>query len=154
MADNMTPEQRRRTMAAVKGKNTGLERRLSSALHQRGLRFRRNVKGLSGTPDFVFPSAGVVVFVDGDFWHGWRFPQWKGKLGEYWQAKIERNRARDRRNFQRLRRAGWKVLRIWEHEQKSPEGLERVVLRVAAAVAAGRAARGGPSVPGPLPPRR
>lgn len=143
MADNMTPEQRRRTMQAVKGKNTGLERRLSSALHRRGLRFRRNVKGLSGTPDFVFPSAGVVVFVDGDFWHGWRFPQWKGKLGEYWQAKIDRNRARDRRNFQRLRRSGWTVLRIWEHEQKTPEGLERVVLRVAAAVAAGRAARSG-----------
>jgi DNA mismatch endonuclease (patch repair protein) len=58
----------------------------------------------------------VVVFVDGDYWHGWRFPTWKDKLPPYWKQKIEKNRQRDRRNFRRLRREGWLVIRIWEHE--------------------------------------
>lgn len=64
----------------------------------------------------VFPSARVVVFIDGDFWHGWRYPAWKERLGPFWQQKIERNRLRDVRNFRKLRNAGWNVLRIWEHE--------------------------------------
>ena len=54
---------------------------------------------LPGKPDFVFIKARVVVFVDGDFWHGWRYPLWKQKLSDYWQKKIERNRHRDRYNF-------------------------------------------------------
>ncbi|WP_076347094.1 very short patch repair endonuclease [Paludisphaera borealis] len=128
MADNLTPEQRRKTMQAVKGKNTSLERTLSSAFHRRGWRYRRNYALLPGKPDFVFTKARVVVFVDGDFWHGWRYPQWKHKLSDYWRAKIERNRARDRRNFQRLRRQGWTVLRLWGHdvEKNLDASVERV----------------------------
>ena len=116
MADNLTPEQRRRTMQAVKGTNTSLERTLSSAFHRQGWRYRRNYKPLPGKPDFVFTRLRVVVFVDGDFWHGWRYPLWKHKLSDFWRAKIERNRARDRRNFAKLRRRGWTVLRLWGHE--------------------------------------
>lgn len=66
----------------------------------------------------VFPTARVVVFIDGDFWHGWRYPTWKKRLGLFWQQKIERNRLRDAKNFRKLRNAGWHVLRIWEHEVK------------------------------------
>lgn len=115
-------------MQAVKGKNTSLERTLSSAFHRRGWRYRRNYALLPGKPDFVFTKARVVVFVDGDFWHGWRYPRWKHKLSDFWRAKIERNRARDRRNFQRLRRQGWTVLRLWGHDvEKDLEGsIERV----------------------------
>jgi DNA mismatch endonuclease (patch repair protein) len=115
-------------MQAVKGKNTSLERTLSSAFHRLGWRYRRNYAPLPGKPDFVFTKARVVVFVDGDFWHGWRYPLWKHKLSDYWRAKIERNRARDRRNFQRLRRQGWTVLRLWGHDvEKDLEGsVERV----------------------------
>ncbi|APW61607.1 Very short patch repair protein [Paludisphaera borealis] len=115
-------------MQAVKGKNTSLERTLSSAFHRRGWRYRRNYALLPGKPDFVFTKARVVVFVDGDFWHGWRYPQWKHKLSDYWRAKIERNRARDRRNFQRLRRQGWTVLRLWGHdvEKNLDASVERV----------------------------
>jgi DNA mismatch endonuclease (patch repair protein) len=58
----------------------------------------------------------VVVFVDGDFWHGWRFPQWKDKLTIEWEEKIANNRARDQRNTRCLRQRGWQVLRIWEHQ--------------------------------------
>jgi DNA mismatch endonuclease (patch repair protein) len=64
----------------------------------------------------VFSPARVVVFIDGDFWHGWRFPTWCRRLSPFWKAKIERNRKRDLRNFGKLRRAGWKVVRIWEHQ--------------------------------------
>jgi DNA mismatch endonuclease (patch repair protein) len=56
------------------------------------------------------------VFVDGDFWHGWRFPVWRDKLSEVWEAKIAATRHRDARNFRRLRRSGWRVVRIWEHQ--------------------------------------
>jgi DNA mismatch endonuclease (patch repair protein) len=86
---------------------------------------------LPGKPDFVFPRARLIVFIDGDFWHGWRFPQWRDKLQPYWREKIERNRRRDRRNMQALRRCGWKVLRVWEHQlQRDPE---KVLQRIAAA---------------------
>jgi DNA mismatch endonuclease (patch repair protein) len=86
----------------------------------------------------VFYQARVVVFVDGDFWHGWRFPLWSSRLPEFWKAKIDRNRARDRRNFRRLRRAGWTVLRLWEHEIE--EDVERCIDRLSAALRRGRAA--------------
>ncbi|MHB1426766.1 MAG: hypothetical protein ACYC3I_26720 [Gemmataceae bacterium] len=76
MPDNLTPEQRRKTMQAVKGRDTSLEKVVSSALHKRGLRYRRCVTSLPGKPDFVFSKARIVVFVEGDFWHGWRFPDW------------------------------------------------------------------------------
>lgn len=103
-------------MQAVKGRNTSLEKKLASALFLQGLRFRRNLSSLPGKPDIVFSRAKVAVFVDGDFWHGWRYPLWKHKLTEYWRNKIERNRRRDRYNFQRLRRRGWTVVRIWGHD--------------------------------------
>ena len=115
-------------MRAVKSRDTSLERRVGAALHREGLRYRRCVAGLAGKPDFVFAAARVVVFVDGDFWHGWRFPAWKDSLQPYWQSKIQRNRRRDRLNFRRLRRAGWIVLRIWEHQvDRDLEGVARLV---------------------------
>lgn len=114
--DRLTPEQRSALMAKVRSWDTGPERTLRSALHRRGLRFRKHLKTLRGRPDIVFVSALVAVFVDGDFWHGYRYPVWKHKLTPYWQAKIERNRARDRRTFACLRRQGWIVIRVWEHE--------------------------------------
>jgi len=73
------------------------------------------VSNLPGKPDIVFPKARVVVFLDGDFWHGYRFPQWKHKYSEFWQKKIGDTRKRDQRNFAKLRHMGWKVIRIWEH---------------------------------------
>jgi len=94
------------------------------------------VAKLAGKPDFVFPTARVVVFVDGDFWHGWRFPTWKEKLQPYWQSKIEKNRRRDRQNFRRLRRAGWTVLRFWSHQitRDLTSVVERIELVVTANV--------------------
>jgi DNA mismatch endonuclease (patch repair protein) len=73
-------------------------------------------RSLPGTPDFVFARQRVVIFVDGDFWHGWRFPIWKDKLSLKWEQKIERTRQRDADAHRKLRSSGWRVLRIWEHQ--------------------------------------
>ena len=116
MPDVMTPAQRSALMARIRGVDTGPERVLRSELHRRGLRFFKHVKTLPGRPDIVFPRAMVAVFVDGDFWHGYRFPRWKAKLAPFWQKKIEGNRIRDQRNFRKLRAEGWIVIRIWEHD--------------------------------------
>lgn len=115
MADNLTPAQRSRTMSLIRSVDTRPERLLRSILHRAGFRFRKHVARLPGTPDVVFGRERVAVFVEGDFWHGWRFDSWKSKLTPYWRAKIERNRLRDRKTMRKLRRNGWRVVRIWEH---------------------------------------
>ena len=119
-------------MANVRSKDTGIEIAVRRAVHARGLRFRKHVRGLPGTPDLVFAGARIVVFVDGDFWHGWQFPAWRHKLTPFWAEKIDANRRRDRRNFARLRRQGWLVLRVWEHDVVS--NAEQVADRIEAAV--------------------
>ena len=91
---------------------------MQEALSALGLVFETHAAGLPGRPDIVFPQQQVAVFVDGDFWHGWRFPAWRHKLSEKWEDKIAATIRRDRRNFQRLRRQGWTVIRIWEHQVK------------------------------------
>ncbi len=116
MTDNLTKTQRSYCMSRVKGKDTLLEVKLRSELHRRGYRFRKHVSYLPGKPDIVFPSRKVVIFIDGDFWHGWRYPKWRDTLSEFWRTKIEKNRARDQRNLRRLRLLGWTVIRVWQHQ--------------------------------------
>jgi DNA mismatch endonuclease (patch repair protein) len=117
--DNLTTDQRRRCMSRVRNRNTDIESSVRSELFRKGWRFRKNVSSLPGSPDIVFARQRVAVFIDGDFWHGYRFPLWKPYLSSFWKEKIERNRRRDRRNFAKLRRLGWRVIRIWQHEIKS-----------------------------------
>jgi len=112
MADNLTPEQRSHTMSRIRSTNTQVELTIRRLLHRRGLRYRIHGTSLPGKPDIVFPKAKVSVFIDGDFWHGLRFAQWQHKLQPYWCDKIAGNRRRDQLNFQRLRRRGWKVIRL------------------------------------------
>lgn len=134
--DKITPEQRSYVMSRVRSVDTLPERLLRSFLHRRGWRFRKNVRGMPGCPDIVFARSHVAVFVDGDFWHGYRFKTWMVTLPEYWKGKIERNRQRDKRNTARLRREGWTVVRIWEHLvmrdiEKAAERVEQVLVRAA-----------------------
>lgn len=103
-------------MSRIRGMDTSIERAVRRCAYRRGLRYRTHVMDLPGRPDMLFTGAKVAVFIDGDFWHGWRFPAWSKRLTAFWSAKIERNRKRDQRNFQKLRRAGWRVVRIWAHE--------------------------------------
>lgn len=95
MPDILTPEQRSYCMSKVRSKDTSPERAVRSALHRLGYRFRKHVKDLPGKPDIVFTRRKVAVFVDGDFWHGFGFESWGGKLSPKWRSKIERNMARD-----------------------------------------------------------
>lgn len=132
MPDNLTPQQRSYCMSRVKGKDTGIEWSVRSALHQRGFRFHKHAPDLPGRPDIVFRSARVAVFIDGDFWHGYRFPEWKDDLAPFWQKKIEANRKRDDKNFRRLRSEGWKVIRIWQHQIH--QDLDACLERIARAV--------------------
>ena len=107
---------RARTMAAIRGRgNQTTELRLASALRFFGLSGWRRHLPLPGKPDFAWRKEKVAVFVDGCFWHGcpncYRAPRHNA---EFWKAKVEGNRRRDRRADRALRAMGWKVLRIWE----------------------------------------
>lgn len=122
------------TGRANRRRDTGPELRIGSALHARGMRYRRDFPVIAGDvrvrPDFVFTRRRVAVFVDGCYWHGCpdhgNIP--KANSG-YWTSKIARNRARDARVSDALRDSGWDVVRVWEHEPPS-----QAVVRVAAAV--------------------
>jgi DNA mismatch endonuclease (patch repair protein) len=119
MPDHMTPTQRSNAMKCVRLKDGPLERLIQRELRSIGLRFQRNCKTLHGSPDIVFPRQRVAIFIDGDFWHGWRLPVWEHKLSKFWRLKLYTNRRRDQRNFRRLRAANWRVIRLWEHEIRS-----------------------------------
>ena len=128
MTDNLTKEQRSYCMSRVKDKDTGIERLVRSELHKRGLRFRKHVASLPGKPDIVFKKARVAVFIDGDFWHGFRFPAWRNQLSAFWQKKIAETQKRDQSNFRKLRRMGWRAIRIWQHQVKGDP--ERCIERI------------------------
>jgi len=124
MPDRLTPEQRSRCMSQIRGKDTRPEVFVRSALHSRGLRFRKHVRKLPGTPDVVFRGAKLVVFIDGGFWHGYGFDEWQGKLSDFWRKKIARTMDRDRENYAALRQMGWRVLRVWDHQiRRSPDAV-------------------------------
>jgi DNA mismatch endonuclease, patch repair protein len=122
---------RSRIMASIRSQDTAPERCVRSALHRRGYRFRKHVRTLPGSPDVVFSGLRLAVFIDGDFWHGYRLPQWSHKLSPYWLAKIERNIRRDRSTHRKLRRRNWQVLRVWEHEvRRDSDRVIQALIRV------------------------
>lgn len=128
----MSPEKRSALMSRIRGRDTGIERAVREMLQDLDLQHEAQVRELPGTPDFVLRDAQVAVFVDGDFWHGWRFPVWEHKLSPSWREKIAKNRLRDRRNFAKLRRRGWRVLRLWEHDiERRPEWCTQRLAQIA-----------------------
>jgi DNA mismatch endonuclease, patch repair protein len=120
-------------MALVRSRDTQCELALRTILHRRGLRYfvHRKPSGHSrGRADLLFPSERVAVFVDGCFWHCCpAHASWPKANAAWWQAKLERNRTRDREVDEELSRAGWSVIRIWEHEKPEPAAalVERLV---------------------------
>src|SRR5688572_4605630 len=116
MADIMSPEKRSKLMSRIRGRGTTPEVYLSSLLQAASIQFSSHDSDLPGRPDLVFREQKLAVFLDGDFWHGWRFPRWEAKLTVPWREKIRQTRARDVRNRRKLRASGWKVIRIWEHQ--------------------------------------
>lgn len=132
MVDVLTKEQRSYNMSQIRSRNTKPEMLIRSLVHRMGYRFRLHRRDLPGCPDMVLPKHHKIIFVHGCFWHmhnclyGRVTPKTNAK---FWQSKREGNVARDKRNLGRLRRAGWKVLTIWEcethNQEKLPKKLER-----------------------------
>jgi DNA mismatch endonuclease (patch repair protein) len=122
-------------MSRIRGRDTGPERLTAALLAGVGLIAECQARDLAGRPDFVLRNYRIAVFVDGAFWHGWRFSAWRHKLSERWEAKIEANRNRDRRNHKNLRRQGWTVIRLWDFQlERDPQKcLGRVLASVQAA---------------------
>lgn len=134
--DVLTPGQRRRNKAAVCSRDNAPELRLRHVLHATGMRYRLRA-ALRGKPDVVFPRARVAVFVDGCYWHGCPLHATRPKTNaEWWAARLDRNKARDKEVDAALAAAGWRVIRVWAHEVLSgkPSDLLGVVARVQSAV--------------------
>jgi DNA mismatch endonuclease (patch repair protein) len=140
--DIMSPEKRSAVMSRIRGKDTGPELTIRRELRRHQIYFSTHANDLPGRPDIVFRRVKLAVFVDGDFWHGWRFPLWQHKLSPKWREKILKNRERDKRNFCKLRRLGWTVLRLWEHQVES--STEKCLARIIDAHSVARE-RMGPS---------
>lgn len=129
--DIMTPEKRSALMSRIRGRDTKPERTVAMMLARGGFFHETQARDLPGRPDFVMRDVRLVVMVDGDFWHGWRFASWRNKLSPDWEKKISANRARDARNLRSLRGQGWKVIKIWEHQvENDPDGCEIRIKRI------------------------
>ena len=114
-----TSSLRRRTMQAVKSRDTAPEMAVRRTLHAMGYRYRLHLGDLPGKPDVVFPGRRKVIFVHGCFWHG--HPCARGNRvpktnAEYWKNKIQKNRERYSRQLVELNEGGWTVLTVWECE--------------------------------------
>ena len=102
-------------MSRIRAKDTGIEVKLRKELWSRGIRYRKNVKGITGKPDLAFIGKKVAVFCDSEFWHGYDWENRKNQLKtnrEFWVAKIERNMERDAEVNAKLEEEGWKVIRF------------------------------------------
>lgn len=110
-------------MSRVRASNTGIEERMASALRKEGLRgYRRNVRGVLGTPDFCWKGKKIAVFCDSSFWHGYDWMKAKLQIKvrkKFWLKKIEDNIKRDRSVTTKLKNDGWHVLRFWDFEIKN-----------------------------------
>jgi DNA mismatch endonuclease (patch repair protein) len=146
MPDNLLPEHRLKTMRAVKGKGTSLERKLAAMLAGLGLKgWKKNPPGITGKPDIAFLEEKIVIFIDGCFWHG--CPHCKRKLPqtnrEYWVRKINRNVELGGIHNEKLSDEGWRVFRIWEHEIKDPAARQKLAVGLRAALAQSKMGRVG-----------
>ena len=116
MTDRVSSEQRSRMMAAVRGTDTMPELYVRRQLFAAGFRFRLHAKALPGKPDIVLPRFRIAVFVHGCFWHGHSCARGRRPATnvQFWQAKIDGNIRRDRKNRADLKAAGWSVVVVWQ----------------------------------------
>ena len=117
----------RKTMQGNTKKDTSIELLLRRALFKQGVRYRKNVKSILGTPDIAIKKYKLLVFCDGDFWHGREYHGVKSHE-RFWNEKIKRNRERDLEYTIRLRDEGWTVIRFWESEIRND--LEKCVQQI------------------------
>lgn len=127
--DRHTKEQRHKNMQAVKNKKTKLENLVCETLWSRNVRFRRNVKDLTGKPDIAIKKYKIVIFIDSCFWH--KCPiHYKAPATntEFWNNKTTGNMMRDEEVNKIYQNMGWNILRIWEHEIK--DGFEVTIDKI------------------------
>lgn len=117
-------------MSKIRSRDTKPEWIVRRYLFSRGYRYRKNVKGLPGTPDIVLRKYGIVIFIHGCFWHGHEID---GHIphsnSEFWRKKIERNKLRDARDKEELKKLGWQVMTVWECQLK-PNVREKTLLEI------------------------
>ncbi|MBK7308316.1 MAG: DNA mismatch endonuclease Vsr [Chitinophagaceae bacterium] len=129
MADVHTPQQRSYNMQQIKGKNTKPEMLVRKFLHANGYRYKLHDKTLPGKPDIVLPKYRTVIFVHGCFWHGHtncRYFVVPKTRTQWWTDKINRNKANDEKAVKSLRKAGWKIINVWECNLK-PAKVEKTL---------------------------
>lgn len=121
--DVLTKAQRHKNMQRIRNKDTKPEVMLRKALWHKGIRYRKNYKGLVGNPDVVLTRQKIAIFVDGDFWHARGHKKHPGEQvasnKEFWQKKLTRNVERDQEVTDELTEQGWLVLRFWENDVKT-----------------------------------
>jgi DNA mismatch endonuclease (patch repair protein) len=113
-------------MGRIKRAHTAPERVVRRVLHSRGYRFRLQWKAAPGRPDVAFPGRRLIIFVHGCFWHqhdGCKLAHVPATRQAFWQAKFDRNRARDARDLGRAEAEGWRVLVVWECETRDEAAL-------------------------------
>jgi DNA mismatch endonuclease (patch repair protein) len=131
MADMFSASKRSEIMAKVKGRENRLtELRLIEVFRERKIRGWRRRARVFGNPDFIFPQARLAIFVDGCFWHNCPLHGSVPASNQlFWMAKLRRNKMRDQLVNRELRRAGWSVLRIWQHELRDTASVAGKVRR-------------------------
>lgn len=130
--DRLTPEQRSKNMAKIGSKNTKPEILIFEELEKRGVKFEKHYSLIPGKPDLAFPDKRVAVFINGEFWHGRHFSEYKDKLNDFWYKKISSNIKRDRKNYKLLKESGWKVVKIWDRGLKKK--LKREIRKILKAI--------------------
>ena len=120
MTDIFTPEKRSWVMSRIRSRDTKIEKNMASLLRKNKIHYRRFPR-IFGSPDFIVEKK-ILVFCDGDFWHGYQYAEKKKPPKKFWRDKIERNMERDRKVSRKLGADGWSVVRLWEHDiEMSPE---------------------------------
>lgn len=135
MSDMFTSTRRSAIMRSVHSQGTGAERKCETLLRSLHLSFSQHCSDLPGKPDFVLRESRLTIFVHGCFWHAHK--DCKNSIlpttnREYWIQKIDRNRRRDRRVRDALRRAGWRTMVIWECKLRDPGLIASRLLRLSA----------------------
>ena len=121
MADVHNKKTRSYNMSRIRAKDTKPEMLVRRFLHTNGFRYRLHVKDLSGRPDIVLPKYGTVIFIHGCFWHGHQHCRYyviPKTRTEWWLEKINRNIENDKKACKELKKAGWRVITIWECQLK------------------------------------
>lgn len=126
---------RSQLMSKIRGIETESEVTFRKALWHSGIRYRKNYKLLPGKPDIYIKKYNLVIFIDGEFWHGYKWEEKKKKLKsnrKFWIPKIERNMQRDKENNIALKKLGLRVIRFWESEIK--KDIEKCIDKVLAKI--------------------